>query len=298
MKYFTLIVLVITPIHLWAQSVSLTFDDGLDPTTQKNAGQWNKAILDTLSAEGIQSALFPIGRKVDSPTGLALVNAWAEAGHKIGNHTYSHFNFGSKTTALNDFITDIEKGHQLLSAGSTWINFLRFPLLKEGNVAEKRDGVRLWMEDHDYRTASVSIDTSDWYYSSRFVIWAEENPCADPREFGEAYLDHIFKRASYYDSLSQQILGRSASHVLLLHTNAINATFLTELIQMFRAKGWQIISPEEAYQDPLYRMLPDVVPAGESILWSLARQAGATGLRYPAEDSRYEEAVLDKLEIK
>ena len=64
---------------------------------------------------------------------------------------------------------------------------------------------------------------------------------------------------------------------------------------MFRAKGWTIIAPAEAYQDPLYAMQPRVLPAGESILWSLAKQARLPKLRYPAEDDVWEKQKLDRL---
>jgi hypothetical protein len=42
-------------------------------------------------------------------------------------------------------------------------------------------------------------------------------------------------------------------------------------------------------------MQPDIVPAGESIVWALARQRGVQGLREPAEDAVYERPVLRKL---
>ena len=64
---------------------------------------------------------------------------------------------------------------------------------------------------------------------------------------------------------------------------------------MFRDKGWTLVSPDEAYADPLYAMTPNILPAGESILWSLAKQSGASGLRYPAEDDVYEKPILDGL---
>jgi hypothetical protein len=67
------------------------------------------------------------------------------------------------------------------------------------------------------------------------------------------------------------------------------------MIHMFRSKGWTIISPAEAFSDPLYSMTPAVLPAGESILWSLAKQARVPHLRYPAEDDVYEKPILDKL---
>jgi len=86
-----------------------------------------------------------------------------------------------------------------------------------------------------------------------------------------------------------------AAQVLLLRTNGINAQFLPDMIAMFRSNGWTIISPQQAYQDPLYRATPKVLPAGESIPWSVAKQAQLSNLRYPAEDDVYEKPILDRL---
>jgi hypothetical protein len=43
-------------------------------------------------------------------------------------------------------------------------------------------------------------------------------------------------------------------------------------------------------------MKPNTLPAGESILWALAKERGVNGLRYPAEDGPYEQAILDRVE--
>jgi hypothetical protein len=64
---------------------------------------------------------------------------------------------------------------------------------------------------------------------------------------------------------------------------------------MFKARGWRFVSPEQAFADPLYRQPVDTVPAGESVVWALARKAHLPGLRYPSEDGAYEKQRLDKL---
>ncbi|MES2627250.1 MAG: hypothetical protein V4628_18330 [Pseudomonadota bacterium] len=64
---------------------------------------------------------------------------------------------------------------------------------------------------------------------------------------------------------------------------------------MFRSKGWALVDPEEAYSDSAYTEVPEVLPAGESILWSLAKQNELPDLRYPAEDATYEKPILDAL---
>ena len=278
-----------------AQNVALTFDDGFDPQSQEQATQWNTAILTSLSLANVKAVLFVAGKRVDSPEGLELVAQWGRHGHQVANHTYSHRNFGSQEVSMEAFVADVKRNEELLEGLPGWTKRFRFPYLKEGGTAQKRDGFRQWLTAHDYRSGAVSIDASDWYYNSRYLKWREKNPQDEPAAYRDAYLNHIWDRASYYESLSQRLFQRSANHVPLLHTNAINAAFLTDLIAMFRSKGWNIVSPEEAFRDPLYAALPNTLPAGESVLWSFAKQRALPELRYPAEDGRYEEPILNAL---
>jgi peptidoglycan/xylan/chitin deacetylase (PgdA/CDA1 family) len=61
-------------------SVALTFDDGPSEDTER--------VLDVLAARGLRAAFFMVGRQVELfPRTARRV---AEAGHEIGNHSYSH----------------------------------------------------------------------------------------------------------------------------------------------------------------------------------------------------------------
>ena len=286
-----LLLLAAAGVH--AGTLALTFDDGFDTRSQPQAAQWNQAMLDALAEAGVESMLFPAGRRVDTPEGLALVKAWSDAGHLIGNHTYAHRNYGSPRMSFADFTADVLAAEALFGKLPGWTQRLRFPYLKEGDTADKRDRARDWMKLRGYRHGHVSIDTSDWYYALRFEQWRARHPDADPAPFREAYLNHLWGRANHYEALARQQLGRSPHHVMLLHTNAVNAAFLPDVIAMFRAKGWRIVSAAEAFEDPLYGRVATIAPAGGSIVWALARQKRHKGLRYPAEDSRYEKPLLD-----
>ena len=96
-----------------------------------------------------------------------------------------------------------------------------------------------------------------------------------------------------YLGLAREVLGRSPPHVLLLHTSALNAAFLDDIIRAFREAGWTLVPPQEAFADPLYGREPAILPAGEGIVWAVAKEKGVAGLRYPAEDSRYEKPILE-----
>ncbi len=183
------------PIASRAQSLALTFDDGLDPREQPQSASWNKAILSALAKEKIQSLLFAAGKRVDSEEGLALVKDWGMSGHAVANHTYSHLNFNSAQTTLEGFVTDVERDEALLKDLPGWTRRLRFPYLKEGDTAAKRDDFRRWLVHHRYRSGAVSIDTSDWYYNNRYLSWKAAHPGDDPSRFRSAYLAHLWGRA-------------------------------------------------------------------------------------------------------
>jgi cellulose synthase/poly-beta-1,6-N-acetylglucosamine synthase-like glycosyltransferase/peptidoglycan/xylan/chitin deacetylase (PgdA/CDA1 family)/spore germination protein YaaH len=63
--------------------VSITFDDGPDPT-------WTPKILDILKARGVKACFFLIGQNAEDHPGL--VERIVREGHEIGNHTYNHAN--------------------------------------------------------------------------------------------------------------------------------------------------------------------------------------------------------------
>lgn len=83
--------------------IFLTFDDGPHPSLSEK-------ILDILEVYGARACFFCVGenaRKYPEITERVI-----EAGHSIGNHTYSHLN-GWKTST-DDYLDDISKAAQFL----------------------------------------------------------------------------------------------------------------------------------------------------------------------------------------
>jgi peptidoglycan-N-acetylglucosamine deacetylase len=280
-----------------ARSLSLTFDDGLNPDLQPQAAQWNAGILAGLHAARVESMIFPTLARIGGKAGFELVADWARAGHAVGNHTSRHRSLASSQVTLEAFVTDVQEADAALRALPGFVPRLRFPFLKEGDTAQKRDGFRAWMKANGYQPAPVSIDASDWYYNQVYGAWLKDGDAGKAEAVRRAYITHLLDRAGYYDGLASKVLGRSPRHVLLLHTNAINAATVGDIIAAFRARGWTLEPPQVAFSDPLYALQPDTLPAGESIVWSIAKSRGEAGLRYPAEDSVYEEPILRRLNL-
>lgn len=281
-----------------AGEVSFTIDDpSIDVPPTLSAEQKDRAILEHLKKSQVQAALFVCGKRVDNPEGGLLLKRWNDSGHLIANHTYSHHYFHSKKMTSEAFIEDIERGEKVIGGLTGFGRWLRFPYLKEGESAQKRDAVREYMSAHGYKHGGVTIDASDWYISGRLVERLKKDPKADTRPYRDYYLKHIWDRTEYYDRLARKVTGREVKHTLLIHHNLLNALFLGDLIRMYESKGWKTISARVAFKDPVFGLEPKIVPAGESIVWGLAKETGKYEgeLRYPAEDGVYQEAEMDQL---
>jgi len=278
--------------------IAFTFDD---PTTNGGANlAWqevNERILQTLAGRKIKSVLFVCGKRVDSEAGRSLVTAWDRAGHLIGNHTYSHPYFDASTLA--EFEADTLKCEPLIHDYHHFARLFRYPYFKEGNTAEKRDGMRSFLQEHGYRIGRATLDASDWAIDARLNKRLKKDPKSGLSPYRDFFLQHIWERTQFYESLAQRILARPLRHTLLLHHSALNALFLDDLMAMFLKKGWRPVDAEWAYKDPVYDRQPKILPAGESLVWALAKETGKfeNELRYPGEDDVYENPKMDELKL-
>jgi len=100
----------------------------------------------------------------------------------------------------------------------------------------------------------------------------------------------LLNNIEFYDDIAVSTLGRSPKHVLLLHENEIAALFIGDLIDRIRAKGWKIISPTEAYTDPIAEMYdPSYVLTGQGRVAAIAHSKGISEsrLKNQNEDQSY-----------
>ncbi len=286
--------------NVYAQSgptLCITMDDpNTYDTPLMSWKERNEKILETLKKHNLQAALFVCGMRIDNDSGRALVSRWDEEGHMICNHSYSHSYFHSKKISLEDYENDFLRCDSIIRGFKNFSRLYRYPFLKEGDTKEKRDGFRDFLKSLGYKNGCVAIDASDWYVDGRMKKALEENPNADITPYKQFYLQHMMERAKFYHDLELKALGREIPNTMLIHHSLLNALFLNDLINMFNDSGWQFVNASVAFKDSVYRVQPDVLPAGESIIWSIAKQTGKYDdiLRYPGEDGDYEETKLNE----
>jgi cellulose synthase/poly-beta-1,6-N-acetylglucosamine synthase-like glycosyltransferase/peptidoglycan/xylan/chitin deacetylase (PgdA/CDA1 family) len=154
---------VVTRAGDGGRRVALTFDDGPDPA-------WTAAILDTLAAREAVASFFVIGRQVQQFPDLT--RRIADAGHEIGNHTFSH----PDLAGLSETAVQVE-----LAAAGRVIEAVtgRRPLLfRPPYIGDARPATAERLRPMavastlGYRTAGLEIDTRDWQLADPAAIVA------------------------------------------------------------------------------------------------------------------------------
>jgi peptidoglycan/xylan/chitin deacetylase (PgdA/CDA1 family) len=279
--------------------VAITMDDfNWGDTARMTAEERNAALLSALRAHSrLKIALFVAGKYVDNEKGRGLLRDWDRDGHIIANHSYSHLYYNSSRTSFDAYARDILRGEAVIKEFAHFRKLYRFPFLKEGETVEKRDKIRAFLKERGYKIGHVTIDTSDWYVDDRMGKRLKAEPAAELAPYRDYYLGHVWEQASFYDELARKVLRRSVRHTLLVHYNLLNALFLGDVLRMFQSKGWKVIDAGRAFKDPVFASAPNIVPAGESIIWALAKETGRFDalLRYPGEDGDYEKEKMDRL---
>jgi peptidoglycan/xylan/chitin deacetylase (PgdA/CDA1 family) len=278
--------------------VAVTMDD---PTTNVSPNiSWretNRHILDALERRKLKIALFVCGMRVDSAEGRELLGQWDDAGHLICNHTYSHRSFNSERGSFEEFAADFHRNEPLIKSYRTFTRLFRYPFLKEGNTVEKRDRFRDLLKQSGYGVGHVTIDASDWYVDDRMNARLKERPDTSTTPYRDYLVAHLLDRAAFYRQLAIDVLGREIPHTLLIHHRMLNALHLGAVMEAFEAKGWQWIDAKRAFEDSVFKRQPQTLPAGESLVWALAKETGRfdNRLRYPGEDDVYEKPKMDAL---
>lgn len=229
-------------------------------------------ILGVLDEFEISAAGFVVGNNIKEGDGI--VESWLEAGHTIGNHTYSHPDLNEIPVGL--YKADIAKGCEaiddLLSKYKQEGHYFRYPYLHRGNNYDTKQDVSEYLSDEDYTVVPVSIDTDDYAFNLQYEKIYEISDSIEFIRLGNEYIDHILERLDAAEDLADEIIGRPIKHIILLHANRLNSDFLADILTEFATLGYRFVPLDLALTDPVYRMAESYVgPQGLSVLERLAK---------------------------
>jgi lysophospholipase L1-like esterase len=207
------------------------------------------------------------------PADINVLNAWHSAGNRLGNHSWSHMNPNQHT--LEDFMADILRNEPLLESvmdEADW-RWFRYPFLAEGETPEKRQAIRTFLGSHGYRVAAVTMSFGDYRWTEPYARCAAKGDAAAIATLKETYLEAADKSIDFYRELSRGVLGRDVPYVLLMHIGALDAEMLPQLLELYRSRGFQFITLEQAERDEFYRVSTDLhMPASPDMLEGIAAE--------------------------
>lgn len=192
-----------------------------------------------------------------NPADAVVLDAWRKAGNPLGNHGWSHLNLNQ--TSLSDFEQDVTKNEPVLSErmkGEDW-HWFRYPFLAEGDTPEKRAGFREFLAQHGSKIAAVTMSFADYEWNEPYARCKAKGDAGAITALGDSYLKAADQSADYYRTLSKTLFGRDIPYVLLMHIGAFDAEMLPKLASLYKSKGFQFVTLENAERDEFYRSAID-----------------------------------------
>lgn len=287
-RYFLFVLCLLIIPSLSAREIALTFDDAPTPDSALMTGDARtEKIIAALTAAKIPDALFFVKADYINENTSERLNQYVAAGFHLANHSYSHKS-ANELGAL-DYSADVYKAHLQLKPFENVLPYHRFPYLHYGKDVATITTLQQSLADLGYKDGYVTVDNFDWYISSLLTKAVEEKKTINYDKARKFYVDTLYDSIEFYDAIAKKSLGRSPRHIMLLHENDAAALFVGDLIAHLRAKGWKIISPQQAYQDPIARSFPNIAFHKQGRIAAIASSKGVpeSGLRHASENTEY-----------
>jgi peptidoglycan/xylan/chitin deacetylase (PgdA/CDA1 family) len=274
-----------------AQRVAFTFDD-LPAHGPLPPGETRMAVaarvLKTLKKAHMPPVYgFVNGLAVEEhPETGAVLAAWRAAGDPLG-----HMNLNQHS--LEQFEEDTQKNEALLELqmkGMDW-KWLRYPYLAEGDTAAKKMGYRVFLAEHGYRIAAVTMSFADYEWNEPYARCETEHDGKAIRWLEKSYLAAADEDIGYRRAMSEKLYGHDIPYVLLMHIGAFDARMLPRLLKVYQGRGFTFVTLEEAEKDPFYKydVDPKLLPGADTLEGAMAEK----GLEIPKKKDY--SAELDKV---
>ena len=291
------VLLFLLPLAVKGKEIALTFDDAPRPDSQLTGKQRTDMLLDALQKSGVEQVMFFVTTKHVTDKTQYQMQQYQAKGHLIANHSDQHLSL--QRVSLEDYQKDLLKADGILKSWQNFVPLFRYPFLNEGREQGKVDSMNAFFKEMGYENGYVTVDNYDWYMDSLYQRAIKSDKQVDMEGLKKLYVETLWQAIAFYDAIAMEHLGRSPKHVLLLHDNDLAAYFIDDLVEHIKAQGWKIISPKEAYQDPIATIIPKTLFTGQGRVAALAKDKGAIARRlvHPAEDEQYLEQLFNERKV-
>ncbi len=187
----------------------------------------------------------------------ALLTTWMSAGHELGNHSFAHLDLAA--TSTETYILDIERGRAALErVTGRPIRFFRYPFLSEGETEPKLVAVQEYLTRSGQRSLPVTIDDQDWSFEPRYhglrTIDGKLPPDKEvaDRALTEEYHTSLRMAVRHHERRGDDLLGRRAPQILLLHGGEVSAKNWDGLFTWLEQTGHRFATVDEVLADPAF----------------------------------------------
>jgi peptidoglycan/xylan/chitin deacetylase (PgdA/CDA1 family) len=218
----------------------------------------NRRLLEALQAHYAPVTGFVIQKTVESlgpEAGPGILKEWTKRGFDLGNHTYSHPDING--LSVEQIEKEIVRGEiaigPLMKESGKKLAYFRFPFNHTGDNKEKHDTVAAFLSQRGYRSATCTIDNSDYLFNAAYVRMLARNDGESAKRLRAEYLAYTSTEIDYYAALNRQVLGYEPPQVMLLHDNRLNADVIEQVLQLFAGRQYRFVSLDTAQADAAYQ---------------------------------------------
>jgi peptidoglycan/xylan/chitin deacetylase (PgdA/CDA1 family) len=231
-------------------------------------------MLDVLRKHGIRAVGFVTWERVLGPADRALLGSWLDAGHELGNHTWTHPSYTS--TGAEEVIADAERARMEIARlleerggakPAPPLRFFRFPLLREGDRRAKLDAMRAWLAESGLRNLPVTLDDQDWWFEAPWVKARIARDRQAMARVAEEYHESLHLDIRHHERLGDELFGRPVPQVLLLHATEVGAAQWDRLFAWLRDRGYRFATADEVLGDPAFSEPDDYLGDFGPSLW-------------------------------
>lgn len=248
------------------RTVAITVDDlpGAVPGSDSEMGNLrdlqrdNREVLHALVKHKVPALGLVIEAKLqvsgERDARAALLEEWIRAGMELGNHTYLHVHFND--TSLEKFEDETVRGdvvtQALLAAHGKTERYFRHPALGTGPTPEARMAFEVFLKNHGYQVAPVSVEDADYQFSDVLADALAHHNKATAQNAKAEYLKYAEASFDVVEEASRRLFQREVPQIILIHDNEINAQLLDTLLTGLERRGYRFVSIDTALSDAAY----------------------------------------------